>query len=300
MDTNDFRSIEFGICSAINFEKIFFRIPIDDSVRNSLVGMHDEFYKQFFAIDGDPLTFEPSEKYSSTEKIQLPLPHENLDDLKNLFDQQDILISQIPISEIANSIVYYFAVFYHNNGEKKIGIKRPSQFKGLLNKQNHLIRLVDDTLRTIPDDVFKLDFDFDFVIYSNSVDILHPKGFIFIANIEEEILRTAAVATRELSSKIAFINFNYLADFVSKSKTAAKLVASIKKRADLERTSIDKLKNKCQSLKVIIREEDDKLVPEDNHIIDFLKILDRREYDVDLTEDEPEIYVASSRKINPK
>ena len=46
----------------------------------------------------------------------------------------------------------------------------------------------------------------------------------------------------------------------------------------------------------MVREENGRIVPDDAFIIHFLQILDRREYDVDLTVDDPEIYLASSRK----
>ena len=44
------------------------------------------------------------------------------------------------------------------------------------------------------------------------------------------------------------------------------------------------------------REENGQIYPEDNYIVSFLQILDRREYEFDLTEEDPEIYLASSRK----
>jgi glutaredoxin 2 len=87
-----------------------------------------------------------------------------------------------------------------------------------------------------------------------------------------------------------------LADFVGHSKTAAKLVASIKSRDDLERTSQEKLLEKCVRIGVTVREENGQLMPEENDIVRFLEILDRRGYDFDITDDQPEIYVASSRK----
>jgi len=59
---------------------------------------------------------------------------------------------------------------------------------------------------------------------------------------------------------------------------------------------MEKLLGKCQSIGIAVRTENGQIIPEDNHIVSFLQILDRREYDFDLTEDEPEIYVASSRK----
>lgn len=296
MTFEDFRSIEFGICSIIDGQEIIARIPIDDSVRNSLVEMHNTFYDTYLAMEGDPEIFEASEKYAATEKLTIALNHENLNSLRTLYNQRNIPVSEIALSEIANSITYYFAIYRHRNNTKQIAIKRPSQFKGLLKKHNRLMQLIDDTLQVVTDDVFKLDNDFDFIIHQNEIDILHPTGFTFIANIDEEILRTAADATRQLTARITFVNFNYLANFVGQSKAAAKLISSIKSREDLERTSMDKLLDKCNSLNVTVREENGQIVPDDAFIIHFLQILDRREYDVDLTDDEPEIYVASSRK----
>lgn len=294
MAIEDFRSIEFGISTIINGQQTVVRIPIDNSVRTTLCEMHENFYSTYFNIEGEPEIYQPSEKYAPTEKLIISLANENLTSLQEIYNQNAIPIANVSIGEIASKISFYFAIFRHNNGSKQIAIKRPSQFKGLLRKK--LIQLIDDTLQILPDNIFKLDNDFDFVIHELNIDILHPTGFNFIANIEEEILRSAADSARQLSVRIQYIDFNYLADFVGQSKTAAKLIASIKSRTDLEQTSQIKLLEKCYRLGVNIREENGQLLPEENHIVRFLEILDRRGYDFDITEDMPEIYVASSRK----
>jgi hypothetical protein len=295
MPIEDYRNIEFGICTIIEGEQTVVRIPIDDSVRQFLYDMHEEFYNTYFGIEGEPEQYQASEKYGATEKLIIPLNNEHLQSLRDLYNQNNIPIADVEIGQIANSITYYFAIFRHNNGSKQIAVKRPSTFKGLLRKK--LIRFIDDTLQGIGDNVFKLDNDFDFVIHQNNVDILHPTGFNFIANIEDEILRSAADATRQLAVRIQFVNFNYLADFVGHSKTAAKLIASIKSRDDLERTSQEKLLLKCTRIGVVVREENGQLIPDEAHIVRFLEILDRRGYDFDILDDDiPEIYVAASRK----
>ncbi len=295
MPIEDFRNIEFGICTIIEGQQAIVRIPIDDSVRTMLYEMHEEFYNTYFAIEGEPEQYQASEKYGATEKLIIPLNNEHLSSLRELYNQNNIPIANIALGEIANSITYYFAIFRHRNGAKQIAIKRPSQFKGLLRKK--LIHLIDDTLQVLPDNIFKLDNDFDFIIHENNIDILHPTGFNFIANIEDEILRSAADATRQLSVRIQFVNFNYLADFVGHSKTASKLIASIKSRDDLERTSQEKLIEKCTRIGVVVREENGQLIPDEAHIVRFLEILDRRGYDFDILDDDvPEIYVAASRK----
>ena len=295
MPIEDFRNIEFGICTIIEKQQAIVRIPIDDSVRTMLYEMHEEFYNTYFAIEGESEQYQASAKYGATEKLIIPLNNEHLSSLRELYNQNNIPIANIALGEIANSITYYFAIFRHRNGAKQIAIKRPSQFKGLLRKK--LIHLIDDTLQVLPDNIFKLDNDFDFIIHENIIDILHPTGFNFIANIEDEILRSAADATRQLSVRIQFVNFNYLSDFVGHSKTAAKLIASIKSRDDLERTSQQKLLEKCTRIGVIVREENGQILPDEAHIVRFLEILDRRGYDFDILDDDiPEIYVAASRK----
>lgn len=295
MPIEDFRNIEFGICTIIEAQQAIVRIPIDDSVRNIVYEMHKEFHNTYLGIEGNAEQYQPSEKYAAIEKLTIPLNTEYLTALRELYNQNNIPIANIVLGEIASSITYYFAIFRHKNGTKQIAVKRPSQFKGLLRKK--LIHFIDDTLQVLPDNVFKLDNDFDFIIHQNNIDILRPTGFNFIANIEEEILLSASNATRQLATRISFVNFNYLADFVGHSKTAAKLIASIKSRDDLERTSQEKLLEKCTRIGVMVREENGQLIPEEAHIVRFLEILDRRGYDFDILDnDTPEIYFAASRK----
>lgn len=294
MAIEDFRSIEFGICIEGNEGEEFYRIPIDDSVRESLSDMYDAFYESYDSVEGEAEEFQASEKYASTEKLSMQLNQDSLESIRALYNEDAIQVNAINLSTVASSIVYYFAIFRVGPRTKKIAIKRPSQFKGLLKKK--LIHFMDDTLQVIPDDVFKLDYDFDFIITRNNIEILHPMGFIFIANIDEEIQRTAVEATQALSERIAFIDFNSIAPFVETSKTAAKLISSIKSRDDLEQTSQQKLMRTCRALGINVRVRRGLVVPEDADILNFLHVLDRREYVVDVTEQAPEIYIAASRK----
>lgn len=295
MTRHDFKSIEFGVCIVDQGEKRLFRIPIDNSVRDVLVEMYDEFYEEYNRQENPPAVFEPSEKYATSEKLTIEYNSEYVDALRRFFSKSIIPVATAPINELARSATFYFAIFHHKKkSQKSIAVKRPSQFKGLLKKK--LIYLVDDTLKAVPDNIFKLDKDFDFIIQGQKVDILHPKGFIFIANIDEAILSSAANATLQLARTIHFVDFTYLSKFVATSKTAARLVSSIRSRDDLPRTSLKKLKQVCRQRGLSLREEQGKLAPEEKDIIRFLQILDRREYDVDLTEDDPEVYVASSRR----
>lgn len=166
MPTNAaFSNIEFGICIENNNEDLLSLIPIDQSVKTVLNNMHEAFYNTYNSISGEIQNFEASEKYAEKEKLVISLNCEYLSRFRQLFTSALLPMTVSP-SEQVKFIVYYFAIFHSDNGNKCIGVKRPAQFKSLLKKRNALMRWADDTLIAIPDDVFKLDNDFDFVIHS--------------------------------------------------------------------------------------------------------------------------------------
>ena len=101
----------------------------------------------------------------------------------------------------------------------------------------------------------------------------------------------------QLADKLTFVNFAYISDFVRNSKTAAKLISSIKLRDDLENISQEKLIEKCNRVGVQFQENNGLITPDQGQILRFLEILDRRGYDFDILNDNIiEIYVATSRK----
>lgn len=136
--------------------------------------------------------------------------------------------------------------------------------------------------------------------HSNQIEILRPTSFALLAEMDDQLLSAAVTNTVKLQEQMTFIKFDdVISNFVnnSKSKTAAKLIASICCRDDLNRTVKDKLVEHCRSLGVNLTHQDNVIQPLENHVIDFLRILDRREYNIDLTDSAAEIYVAPSRHI---
>jgi hypothetical protein len=244
-----------------------------------------------------PILFQLSEKYASTEHLTYPLIQNELPDLFNMYSNSSrIPINNVDLGNELPNISYYFAIFTHANKTKSIGIKRPNLFKGLLKSKNKIVRIIDDSLTIVTDDLFKLDFDFDFFINQTNIDILHPSGFLYISKLDEQTLSTASAATNALSQRISFINFAHLAPLVEQSKTAARLISSIKSRQDLEQTDEQRLLNKCVLFGIAMSQSNGLIAPQDdNQLISFLQILDRRLYDYELIDNQIEQYVAASR-----
>jgi hypothetical protein len=296
MAINDYRSIEFGIGIENGSQPdILYRLSINDSVKEALYDMKETFDNQFMSFPDAPTRFELTEKYASSEHLTYPLIQNELPDLSNLYtNSARIPLNDININDNLPLISYYFAIFTHNNGSKTIGVKRPTQFKGLLRKK--IVKILNDSLIMVPDDLFKLDIDFDFFINETSIDILHPNGFLYISKIDQFTLQRAGEATNALALRINFINFAYIAPLVEQKITAARLISSIKSRPDLEDTNEQKLLAKCALHGVIINQQGNLIAPQDDHLITFLQILDRRLYDYDLLDNNTEQYLASSRK----
>jgi len=135
MTINDFRNVEFGVCFRVDDEVCHYKIPVDSSVKEALVEMRNTFTDLYDAIDGDVCEFEVSEKYSSSEKLRINLNQDYLASINNLYHHQNIPVNNIDLPNNLKHTEYYFAEFLHNNGSKTIGVKRPNQFKALLEKR---------------------------------------------------------------------------------------------------------------------------------------------------------------------
>src|SRR6185437_15669268 len=149
MTIDDFRNVEFGVCFKIDDEVCHYKIPVDNTVKVALVEMRNTFFDLYDSIEGEVRRFEISEKYSPSEKLRINLNQDYLASLNNLFHHQNIPVNNIDLSRNLKDTEYYFAEFLHNNGSKYIGVKRPNQFKGLLEKK--IVRLFDNTLQAVED-----------------------------------------------------------------------------------------------------------------------------------------------------
>ena len=160
-----------------------------------------------------------------------------------------------------------------------------------------MVRFVDDTLKNVEDSVFKLDEDFDYYVYDGNVFINQPSGFQYTTHIEEFVQERAFEATNNLITRVPFIKFTSLANFVKGSKTSAKLIASIKKRQDLEQIDRKKLLAFCKKLNIQIKvNADNSIEPEfEDKYQDFLMVLDRRIFEYNLISNIKELYEAPSR-----
>jgi hypothetical protein len=288
------QAIEFGVCLDAEGGEIYRQIPVDVEVQGALKEILDTTREALGLKAGELEAFEPAQKYSATERLVAELDSPYMEKIKGIYSAENLEVSAQSIKETA-SLAFYFIVFRDSKDEKLLAVRRAMQFKGVLKARNRLISLIDDTLQLVGDDVFKLDNDFDYLVFDNKVCIYRPTGFEFTAGIENEIAAKALEMTAEVAKSISCVDFTDLSKYVSKHRRAARLIASLRARDDLHLTSPAKLKKGCKQNGIEFTVSKGKIIPADGQELAFLELLDRRRYNVSLIEEQDEFYVAGSR-----
>lgn len=290
---------EFGVGRDDGGEQAFVKLPVGAEVQ---VALREMVQATWAAMEGDedgPTRYEPSEKHASTEYLTLPLSDGLASSLRTLHLAVNLDVEAGALSN-PSDVFCYFVRLTDISRRRLTAVRRATQFKGIVKSRNRLLRMIDDTLRIIDDTVFKLDNDFDLLVDSANLHILRPSGFEFTGKLQDAILKAVPMNVEAIQKDLAFVNFATVQDYASAHPRAARYLASI--RSQKETKNIDKsaLKKLCTDTGVEVRESNGKLFVDDDHIMGFLEVLDRRRYEVTLVKGKPERFRAASRsKLEP-
>lgn len=287
------RSTEFCVNATDGNTHTNYLVPSDRSVQSALREMLTETVRQFEAPGAEVPQYELAEKYAGTEPTVSALASEEMEVIRSLHDEE----GWPPNPQILRNpagIAYYFAVFRDNTGRKLLGVRRAAQFKGVV--KSHLVRLFDDSLTMVQDHLFKLDHDFDFLVTPQNVYILHPTGFERIAEIEALVSASAREKALALGQKVRFADFARIAEFVTTHKRAAKLIAALSSRGDLDRIKRSRFIAAAEETGVELEENRGKILPASDSEVAFLELLDDRRYTTSMKTGPKDAYVASSRR----
>lgn len=203
------KNTKFYIAIDNGNDENYLTIEIDNSVNEVLISILENTLNEFKPKDKDNndsfRRFEVSEKYGAEELLYASLKSEEFKKLKDLYDNATNIIttSSNILEKESNNIIYYFAKFTDNYDRKIIGVRRASQFKGFLSGQNRLIRWLDDSLKTIDFNIFRLDRVFDFILTLDNIYILNPASLEFIADLSSVVSEKA----RESPIPIQYLKF---------------------------------------------------------------------------------------------
>lgn len=283
---------EFGVGVDEGKKQRFVLVPVDRSVQTALREMVAATRSEMAAIEKTPLLYEPSEKYGGHEHLHLPLGDQLASHIRTLHEATNLPMEAKVLSDPSN-VFCYFARMRDGKGQRLTGVRRATTFKGIL--KSRLVQLTTDALKIVEDKIFKLDNDFDLLVDGSDVQILRPAGFEFVGDLQGAILGAAPANIKSIKADLQFVDFTSIEAYATRHPRAARYIASI--RVQKETKNIDKayLKKLCESTGVKVQEVKGKLVVEEGSIMDFLGVLDRRLYQVELVKGSPESFRAASR-----
>ena len=285
-------STEFGIGRDNEDGNDFTLIPVDSNVQDALKEMVADTWEAMSRFE-DPDEYQPSEKHSSQEYVHIATESELTERLRHLHQANNLPIDSTALDN-PGMISCYFARFSDSTGRRLTAVRRASQFKGIL--KNRLVQFIADTLKIVEDDTFRLDRDFDFMVDTVRIHILRPSGFEFIAKLQEAIREAVPNNIALIQQDMPFVDFTSIQEYANWHTRAARHLASIRSQRETQNISQTLLKRACKTHGVQVQIKNGKVTVLAGSEMEFLDVLDRRMYELELVEGSPERYRAGSRR----
>jgi len=292
-DINGADVVEFGVGLDEGENERFTLVPAGVEVQAILKQMAIATRDGMRAVRPDGLAYEPSEKYDSPEHLFVPTD----DGIAARFKQLHAAHNMEPDANALDDpskVFCYFARFKFRKGRQCLtAVRRATSFKGIL--KSPLIRFLGDALRIVEEQTFKLDQDFDVLVDDDRVYILRPAGFEFIGHLDAEIAKAVPGNVQSVKADLPFVDFTAIQNYAVDHPRAARYLASIRSQKLAKKVDKASLKKLCKSTNVIVQEVGGKLLVDPKSIMDFLGVLDRRLYEVELIKGSPEPFRAARR-----
>lgn len=288
-DLDNVRVIEFGVY--IRGDGLYL-VPVDDSVQQALKEMIRETFDLLSQFE-DPEDYDPANYYAGEEYVYLTLDSELATFVRHMHNAQQ-LQSTVHALDNPSEILCYFARATDNQGRYLTALRRAVHFKGVV--KTRLIRIVNNALRLVSDRYFKLDSNFDLLINSNKIHILRPAAFDLLARTEEVLQQSIRRNIHAIKQDLPFVDWEGVERFVRQHRRAARYLAAIRSSQSTRDINKEALLNLCRRNRVFLSERDGKIVVDTGHELDFLEILDRRRYEIELSLGKVEYFRAKSRR----
>lgn len=266
-----------------------YQVPVNAEVQEML----KEMLSSTVARLGDLTAlqeYQPSEKYAPGEFARVAYDDGLSAHSRTLFEANNITVNSGVLDSIED-LDFYYARFFVDNEVEAVGVKRGSQFKVLQGKR---LVFFSDSLRPLGSNVFKLDDQFDYIIAKPNILVANVFGFVQTAEIDEVIQAEAVASATTMFEPVAFLDAPALAAVAETKKSAARYFASIKRRGGLENLQRPLVESHCGKFGIELIEEDGKLRPAPGAELKFLKLLDYRYLETNLTGEE-QLFEATSR-----
>lgn len=292
-DVEQIISTQFGV-TLRNGQSFY--VPTDASVQGALQSMLRETAAAFAACDGDWEEYSVSEDYGARRKIYASTADELMDGVSH-YVQIENLPDMANLQDNVAAIDRYFAVFVDGAGRKAVAIRRAAGFKGALKQRNKLVRITNNSLTLIEDDVLKLDEEFDVVLCALNIFILNTRAFQQVADITAVVSSKAVDKLVLIEQAVSFLDLSRIAGRISQHPGTARLAVAVARRPDLALFVREAVETMAAAQGITLQLlPTGRLRPNVAHEHKLLELLDDRRYVNQLTSAGPLPYRAFSRQ----
>ena len=291
-DLNSVTNTEFGVGRDANGNSGFGIVPADASVQSALLSMAKTTLDKMKAYEDGPTAYEPSEKHAGTEYLVVAVGGALDAAIRELHNAENLSFDRGRLSN-PETIFCYFARFTDSRRRRLTAVRRATHFKGVL--KNKLLRIDDDTLKIVEDNVFKLDNEFDLLLDSVRTHVWRPSAFESLGRLTEVILDAVPGNVDAISLDLPFVEMSGVKEYAKSRPRAARYLASIRSQRlkGMDRSALVAL---CDSTGVDVRDVNGKLEVTAGNEMGLLEVLDRRRYLLELVLNQPERFRASRRE----
>lgn len=292
---NKLSRAEFYVCLSEDGTEHHYQVPVDPTVQDALKEMVTTTVDRISKTEKEDgiEEFSPSQKYGANDAVFCKLDSEFADVPRTLLAEMQVPETAHALNDL-QKISYYYVIVYDDAGSKMLGVRRASQFKGVL--KSKLVTIIDNTMQLLPATTFRLDSDFDYLVFDEMLWALRPAGLEFTGKLTEAVKAAAPKSAAEVTKRIAFLDLTALGTYASKHPRAARYLAAVRARPDLEEISKKLLKKYCTNSNVHLVNKKGKLSPIAGSEILFLEVLDRRIFTAELIVGNRERYEAPNRR----
>ena len=285
---------EFGVGRVDNGEQRYVAVPADEDVQAILVRMAADTWTSMSRSvgDGGATAYEPSEKYAGTEYVLVAAGEPWDNDVRELHEANNLVLDGNGLKE-PEKIFCYFARLTDGQGQRLTGLRRATQFKGIL--KSRLIQLRTDALKVVEDTVFKLDADFDLLIDQDNTHVWRPSGFESLADLNQEVLNAVPVSISRIAAALPFLDLAGVESYAASRPRAARYLASIGSKQELTGITTEAQMDLCARTGVDLDKVNGHVLVGEGSEMGLLEVLDRRRYELALVPDAPERFRATSR-----
>ncbi len=293
-DLVNIKTVNFGVSLRPNADMYF--VATDVETKKALESIFAETVAAFDSINGAWELYDISEDYGERRRIYVSRAEPLVADLSGVYNA-GALTDLANISDHLENIDYYFSEFIDNNGRRIIGLKKATTLKRTLKSRHRLIRLVDDTLELIQEDVLRLDSEFDLLIAQDNIFILNVRPAEATAKIVEKVASAADTKVQVIHDSIPFLDLTRIKEKIGKHPRMARNAHSVAKRIDLALFNRDRILALSDKQGIKFTElPNGRLQCRVTDEAKLLELLDARRYQVDLIGDGGDPYRATGRQ----